>query len=76
MSDITRFNCINVKGLANDGVNGGSRFGEMIFDTYAYNLGSSYFDSSSSQAGFAGCFAYPNFRDCNVCNVAELKTCA
>ena len=68
-------NCINVKGLASDGVNGGSRYGEMIFDTYAYNLGSTFFDSGSSQAGFAGCFSYPNYRDCNVCNVTELRTC-
>lgn len=75
MTNIDYFDCINVKSLPGVGVNNGNRFGEQSAGSTSVNLGQGVTDGSgSSQAGFAGCFSYPNFRNCGICSTT-MKTC-
>ncbi len=74
MTNIDYFDCINVKSVSGT-VNNGNRFGEQSAGATSVNLGQGVTDGSgTSQAGFAGCFAYPNFRNCGICSTT-MKTC-
>lgn len=75
MASISHFDCLNVKGSDTDGINDGTRFGEMSTSVGNFNLGSKYTDSSTSRVGFASCFALPNYRNCNTCNRDDYATC-
>lgn len=69
MGQISTFDCYNVKGQSNDGINNGSRFGELG----SVNLGQSYI---STGVPIHKCFDSPNFRNCSSCTQDALRFCS
>lgn len=72
MTNISYFDCVNVKSSGSS-VNNGNRFGEQSAGSTSVNLGQGFTDNKKT--GFAGCFAYPNFRNCGICTTT-MKTCS
>ncbi len=72
MTNISYFDCVNVKSSGSS-VNNGNRFGEQSAGATSVNLGQGFTDNKKT--GFAGCFAYPNFRNCGICTTT-MKTCS